>query len=142
MAASICRHFFFKGVQMKLFVMVLAIVFPMITLAAVQDVKEFQTYDCQITGGVGAAQYVKGHFMTIAIDDHIGQFFQERFELDGSQVQLQILIEETRKSDGSVILLQNLKVDGEETSVEKIVKSVTKTSTRNGDFAAACVISK
>ncbi|QLY24675.1 hypothetical protein [Bdellovibrio sp. KM01] len=127
---------------MKLFVLILALFLPFVASAAVQDVREFQTYDCQITGGMGAAHFVKGHFMTIAIDEHIGQFFQERFELDGSQVQLQILIEETRKSDGSVILLQNLKVDDEETSVEKVVKSIAKTSTQNGDFAASCVISK
>lgn len=117
-------------------------VFPVLASAAVQDVRDFQTYDCQITGGVGAAHYVKGHFMTIAIDDHIGQFFQERFVLDGSEIQFQILIEETKKTDGTVILLQNLKIDGEETSVEKVVKSVAKTTTYNGDYKASCVISK
>ncbi|QDK46491.1 hypothetical protein DOM22_15615 [Bdellovibrio sp. ZAP7] len=127
---------------MKTFVMILVIAFSGIASAAVQDVREFQTYDCQITGAVGVAHFVKGHFMTIAIDDHIGQFFQERFELDGSEVQFQILIEETRKADGSVILLQNLKVDGEETSVEKVVKAVAKTTTDNGEYKATCVISK
>ncbi len=127
---------------MKLSVMILAMMFPFAALAAVKDIKDFQNYDCQITGVAGAAHYVKGHFMTIAIDDHMAQFFQERFQLDGSEIQLQILIEETRRTDGSVILLQNLKVDGEETSIEKVVKSVVKTSTQNGDITASCVISK
>jgi hypothetical protein len=130
---------------MKLLIAMLALALPVIASAApVKDVKEYQTYDCQITGGMGAAQFVKGHFMTLSIDDHIGQFFQERFQLDGSEVQLQVLIEETKTTalDGSVILLQNLKVDGEETSVEKTVKSLTKATATNGDFASICKISK
>ncbi|UYL09854.1 hypothetical protein B9G69_004600 [Bdellovibrio sp. SKB1291214] len=129
---------------MKLLMVTLALVLPAMALGAVKDVKEYRTYDCQITGNGGGAHYVTGYFMSISIDDHIGQFFQERFELDGSQIQLQVLIEETKKTpvDGSVIVLQNLKVDDEETSVEKTVKSVEKASTTNGDFASICKIMK
>ena len=129
---------------MKLLIAMLALALPVVASAAAKDIKEYRTYDCQITGNGGGAHYVTGYFMSISIEDHIGQFFQERFELDGSQIQLQVLIEETKKTsvDGTVILLQNLKVDEEETSVEKTMKSVTQASTQNGDFASICKISK
>ncbi|MBO9666942.1 MAG: hypothetical protein J7501_09030 [Bdellovibrio sp.] len=117
---------------------------PMLASAAVTEIRDYKTYDCQITTGNGGEVFITGNLMTLSIDEHIGRFFQEHLMVGGQDVQLQVLIEETANTSttGEVILLQNLKVNETETSVEIVTKDVEQTSARNKDVAASCKISR
>ncbi|WP_413582371.1 hypothetical protein [Bdellovibrio sp. HCB288] len=115
---------------------------PAFASAAVTSIYDYKSYDCKIRTGSGQVVNVVGNLMTLSIDEHYGRFFQIHLSVEKSIFQLQVLLEETANTaqTGEVILLQNLKVDEKETSVEVITHDVSTTETVNQDVSATCSI--
>lgn len=82
--------------------------------------------------------------MTIFVDNIPAKFQQVRFEVKGVQVQYQILIEQTATTttDGSIQLLQNLKIDTNETTLDVPAKDLGQIETKNGNYQVKCLVKK
>ena len=129
---------------MKLFLTALLMIAPSLGKAAITSIQDYGTVACGFYEKDKLLQKFEADLMTILVDDHYARFRQVRIVVNGLQVQYQILIEETgtTSKDGQVQLLQNLMIDGKETTLDKPAKDLSQVETQNGDYQVKCLVKK
>ncbi|MGE5087474.1 MAG: hypothetical protein ACM3MG_14310 [Bacillota bacterium] len=117
---------------------------PSLGMAAITNIQDYGKVVCGFYQTGNLLQKFEATLMTIFVDNIPAKFQQVRFEVRGVQVQYQVLIEqtETTKIDGNIQLLQNLKIDTKETTLDVPGKDLGQIETKNGDYQVKCLVKK
>jgi len=129
---------------MKRFLSVLLLIMPSLGLASITNIQDYGKVTCGFYQNGSLLEKFEATLMTIFVDTIPAKFQQVRFEVKGVQVQYQILIEQTAttKTDGSIQLLQNLKINEKETTLDVPGKDLGQVETQNDDYQVKCLVRK
>ena len=129
---------------MKRFLSALLLVAPSLGKAAITNIQDYGKVTCGFYKNGNLVEKFEATLMTIFVDTIPAKFQQVRFEAKGVQVQYQVLIEQTAttKTDGNIQLLQNLKIDDKETTLDVPANDLGQIETQNGDYQVKCLVKK
>ncbi|MFM6930535.1 MAG: hypothetical protein ACKOX6_18880 [Bdellovibrio sp.] len=129
---------------MKLFLPTLLFIAPSLGRASITNIQDYGKVTCGFYQDQSLLEKFEATLMTIFVDNIPAKFQQVRFEVKGVQVQYQILIEQTATTttDGSIQLLQNLKIDTNETTLDVPAKDLGQIQTKNGNYQVKCLVKK
>lgn len=113
---------------------------PGLALAALTDHDVFQKVDCELMSEGVVLKKHSQYMMNITTGDDYAKFIQIQFGDDAHVIQYQLLIEKDLNSplDGSLIVLQNLKVGDKELSQEFSAQKINWLRTSNEGYVVHC----
>lgn len=125
---------------MRLFIIALLTAFlPMSSFATdLLPSLKYKTARCSFLKGDKLIETRSGALMSLVIDDSIGRFVQLKFEESGHRIQYQLLIEDAQSKGTGILVLQNLAVDGVESSAEFSTPSVSWVRLAQGEYSVQC----
>lgn len=124
----------------KMIVFLLCVV-PGLAFAALTDPAVFQKVDCKLMSDGVVLKEHSQYMMNITTGDDFAKFAQIQFGDDAvGVIQYQLLIEKDLASsvEGSLIVLQNLKVGEKESSQEFSAQKVNWLRTTNEGYVVLC----
>lgn len=125
---------------MKTFIIaVLTAFLPMSSFATeLMPSLKYKTAKCSFLKGDELIETRSGALMSLVIDDSIGRFVQLKFEESGHRIQYQLLIEDDQSTGSGILVLQNLAVDGLESSAEFSTSLVSWVRLSQGEYSVRC----
>ncbi|AHI05156.1 hypothetical protein BDW_03240 [Bdellovibrio bacteriovorus W] len=125
---------------MKLYIIALLTAFlPMSSFASeALPSLNYKTARCSFLKGGKVIETRSGALMSLVIDESIGRFVQLKLEESGHRIQYQLLIEDAQSKGTGIIVLQNLAVDGVESSAEFSTSSVSWVRLAQGEYSIQC----
>lgn len=115
-------------------------VVPGLAFAALTDPNVFQKVDCKLMSDGVVLKEHSQYMMNITTGDDYAKFVQIQFGDDTSVIQYQLLIEKDLSPavEGSLIVLQNLKVGEKESSQEFSAQKINWLRTTNEGYVVHC----
>lgn len=118
--------------------LILIFLFLPLSSQAALPVLKYSEVTCGLSVDEKLVKEATASLMTLVIEESLGRFAQIQFGDDSKKIQYQILIENSDKQAGAVIVLQNLMVGEAESSVEFSAITPNWVRVGHGNHSVAC----